>query len=876
VPGPLLATKLHVPQRRANGVSRRRLVDRLDDPVRLTLIAAPAGFGKTTLVTEWIAGIDSPVAWLSLDEGDDDAATFWSYLLTAIQNAAPGTATEALTLLGSGASAEDVLATLVNGLHRQSSVVVIVLDDLHAVENPVILSGLAFLIEALPSTARLVISSRTDPALPLGRLRARGDLAELRAAELRFTAAEASRYLTEAMGLEISAADADTLGGRTEGWIAALQLAAISLQSGEDPSAFVARFAGDDRFVVDYLIEEVMQRQPEALRTFLLETSILERLSAPLCDAVTETGGGSATLDRLDRANLFLVPLDTQRAWFRYHHLFAEMLRARLRDERPGRIPGLHLRASEWFEAHGDTAAAVGHALAAEAFDRAARLIKAASPEMHRQRQEVTLAAWFDALPADIVRADAELAIGYAGTLLSAGRTDGVDTLLGAAEATLGEASEGIIAVRRGAALYRAARALSTGDLPVAREQSARAVELAQGGAAIDRGSSAGLRGLVLWADGDLVGARLSWQTSLAELRAAGHLADALGGSIALGDILLALGRVRDAQELFTRALETAAASEPPLRGTADMHVGLAEVLRERGDPAGARRELEAAAALGEHAGLPQNRHRRRMALARLLMSEGDPAGAIPLLEGAQTLYTPDFFPEVRPIAALRARALLAAGRAAEAAEWASARRLSVDDDLTYLTEYDHITFARILLARAGEPTEALTLLRRLLPAAESGGRAGVALELHVLTALALQRARRSDEALDSLAAAVALAAAEGQVRVIADEGAPIAKLLAALARRDGVRPGLQLLLDAATGGRISPPVHELPDPLSDRELEVLRLLTSELSGPEIARHLVVSLNTVRTHTKSIYAKLGATSRREAVRRAAELGLVTA
>jgi LuxR family transcriptional regulator, maltose regulon positive regulatory protein len=869
VDGPLLATKLHAPARRASSIPRPRLVDRLRPRVRLVLVAAPAGFGKTSLLTEWLGSLDADirVAWLSLDERDDDAAQFWRYLLAAIDVAVPGVVGAASTLLTSGsAPSEAVLATLVNDLHVDGRELVVVLDDLHVIENPAVHAGLAFLVDHLPVNTRLVIASRADPPLPLPRLRVRGDLLELRGADLRFTTSEVASYLRDAMGLPLGADDVAALGDRTEGWIAALQLAALSLQGRSDASAFIAGFAGDDRFVVDYLVEEVLQRQPDDVRDFLLQTSILGRLSGDLCDAVTGVPGSAARLEALERANLFLVPLDDQREWYRYHHLFAEMLRARLLDEQPAAVAGLHARASAWFDRHGETADAILHALDAGAFARAAELIKAAAPAMQQQRREVTLAGWFELLPAEIVRADPELGVTFAGVLLSSGRTDGVERLLADAEAAAGNTSEGILALRRGIALYRAAQSLTRGDLAESLAQSAIAVELAADGSHLDRGSAYGIRGLSLWALGDLGAARATWAVSLDSLERAGHLSDVLGGSVAMVDILVALGRLTDAEEVSRRGLALGISTEPPLRGTADMHVSLAGVLRERGDLAGAREQLAAAEALGEYAGLPQNRHRRRVAAARLLASEGAPDAGIPLLDEALDVYTPDFFPEVRPIGSLRARLLLAAGDLDGARAWT--RRPA--GGRGYLDEFDAITRARVLLADGGDAVGALD---DLLTAAEDGGREVDVVELLVLRALALAAAKRTEEAVTALDRAVTLGEREGFVRVFADEGTPMARLLGALEKRNGATPYLRRLLAAITPPR--PATGALLDPLSDRELDVLRYLASELSGPEIARQLFVSLNTLRSHTKSIYAKLGATSRLEALRRATELGLLT-
>jgi LuxR family maltose regulon positive regulatory protein len=553
------------------------------------------------------------------------------------------------------------------------------------------------------------------------------------------------------------------------------------------------------------------------------------------------------------------------------------MLRARLLHERSDDVDELHVRASDWLRQHGHTSEAIAHAIDAAAFDRAADMITAAMPVMQQNRQEATLVRWLEMLPAETVRATPGLSLGFAGTLLSAGRTDGVDVLLRDAETALGGVSEGVRAIRGGIALYRAARALTIGDLETASTQAGVAVELAQEGSEIDRGSSAGLLGLVLWARGDLADARESWRASLESLYRAGHRSDMLGGSIAMADIQRAQGRLNDAHDTYRRALEVAADSEPPLRGAADMHVGMGDLLRERGDLEGAHHHLAAGEALGEYAGLPQNRHRRRIAAARLLLAEGDPASAISLLDEAERLYTPDFFPEVHPIPALRARAQLAAGRSDDAMEWVRRSGVGVDDELSYLREFEHVTLVRVLLADPGgtaQLADAGQLLERLLNAAEQGARGGSVIELQVLSSLAMQRAGRTEDSLDALRRAVALAEPEGYVRVFADEGEAIARLLAALAKRVGATGYLSGLHSAAVGaGRSSSATQGLIDPLSNRELDVMRLLMSELTGPEISRRLFVSLNTLRTHTKNIYAKLGVTSRREAVRRAIELGL---
>src|SRR5664279_2690495 len=437
---PLLETKLHVPRRRRGLVARTRLNERLRRAAEstLTLVSAPAGFGKTTLLAEWLAAAPADgrcAAWLSLDQRDNDPALFWTYLITALRTAAPGVGAGALSLLQSPQPPiEVVLASLVNDLHATPNDVVLVLDDYHVIDSRDVQDGMAFLLDHLPPQIHLVIAGRADPTLPLARLRGRGELVEIRAADLRFTPDEAAAYLNEVMGLVLTAREVAALEGRTEGWIAALQLAALSMQGRDDVTAFIAGFTGDDRYIVDYLADEVLHRQPEHVRQFLLQTSILGRLTGPLCDAVTGHEGGTAMLEALDRGNLFLVSLDDRRRWYRYHQLFADVLRTRLFDEQPAWVPDLHRRASDWYEHNGDRSEAIRHALAGEDFDRAASLIELAVPALRQGHQEVTALRWLRALPDEVIGRRPVLSVAYAWALLSIGELEDVERRLGDGE----------------------------------------------------------------------------------------------------------------------------------------------------------------------------------------------------------------------------------------------------------------------------------------------------------------------------------------------------------------------------------------------------------------------------------------------------------
>ena len=904
----LLDTKLYAPRRRTGLVSRPHLTDRvqLGTQSKLTLVSAPAGFGKSTLLAEWLGAAPAEgtgTAWLSLDPGDNQPFVFWTHVVAALQTAAPAVGAAMLTLLRSrDRSIEAVLAPLLNELNALPHDLVLVLDDYHTIDSPEIQDGMAFLLEHLPTQVHLVIASRADPALPLARLRAGGDLTEIRAVDLRFTPDEADAFLNGVMTLGLTAQDVAVLEGRTEGWIAAIQLAGLSMQGRDDVAGFIAQFAGDDRYIVDYLLEEVLQLQPEHVRTFLLETSILSRLNGSLSDAVTGRSGGKAMLEALERQNLLLVPLDDRREWYRYHHLFADVLEARLRDEQPGRVAELHSRATEWYEQEGERGEAIRHAIAGGDFGRAADLIELAMPASGRGRQEATLRRWLDALPDELIRDRPVLSNGYAGSILVRGETEGVESRLRDAERWLevmaagapGESVERPTAMvvadedafRRlpGAlAIHRAGLAHLRGDVPGTIAHARRALELIDADDDLGQGAASALLGLAYWTNGDLEAASSLYAGALGRIEKAGFRSDAIGVSLALADMRIAQGRLHDAMRTFERGLDLADDQGGlTLRGAADMHVGISEILRERDDLAGAAQHLQQAMDLGEANSLPQNPYRSRVAAAGIRQAEGDREGALRLLAEADRLYTTDYSPEVRPVGALKARVWIANGRLSEARSWARERDLSADDELDYVREFEHLALARLILAegvrdRSDETIgAAIGLLDRLLVAAEVGGRTGSVIEILVVQALARRAANDVPGALVSLDRAVALAEPEGYVRVVAGEGPAMTALLRLAAQQRDASSYLRRLLAATVTPAARAPLGQpLIEPLSERELDVLRLLESELDGPDIARQLTVSVATVRTHTRNIYAKLGVNSRRTAVRRAAELGLLS-
>jgi LuxR family maltose regulon positive regulatory protein len=865
----MLSTKLRIPVARRQLVPRTRLIEQLDfdaaAPPRLILVSAPAGFGKTTLLSAWLNAGSARVAWLSLDEADNDLRRFLTQLVASLQATGTDVGNDALALLETPRAipAEAVMTSLVNDLDQLPGQTVLALDDYHVIDGPEVHEAVTFLVEGLPPAASVAIATRSDPPLRLARLRSRGELLELRVADLRFTVAEAEAFLNAVMGLQLSSAQVSALDARTEGWAAGLQLAALSLRGLDDPDAFVEAFAGSHRFVLDYLVEEVLRRQPEEVRRFLLETAVLDQMNGALCDALTGVAGGQATLESLERNNVFVVALDDERRWYRYHHLFAGALRARLTAEQPDRVAALHEAASRWFADEGLLEEAVAHAIAAGASERAADLIEPALPALQRRRQDRALRGWLEALPDDVIRARSLLSAQFAWTRLVAGDLDGVERRLQDAERAL-EATpatdEQLRALPATIAVYRASAAQARGDADGTAAHARRALELAGPDDHFARIGGGGFLGLALWAAGDAESAVETFSDAVRSMHRAGNVADALGATVPLADMWMARGQPATARRLYERALEH---SGPVLSTTGDLHAGLADVLREHGELDAAEQHLATSKALGEHASLLENRYRWFTAMAGVRRARGDLDGAAELLDQAEAVYLPGFFPDVRPIHALRARIRIAQGRLDEAADWA---REHTAGEPSYLTECTQLTLARLLIAR-GSIRDALALLERLRGAAADTGRAGSVVEITVLLALAHHAQGERDHALAAIGRALADAVPAGYVRLFLDEGAPMEELLHAAAVRDAHAQHVRALL-----GELERDAS--PEGLSARELEVLRLLATSLSGPEISRQLYVSLNTLRTHTKHIFTKLDVNSRQAAVRRAGELGLL--
>ncbi len=911
MPEILLRTKLFIPPLRPNLVRRPHLIERLNQGLELghilTLVSAPAGFGKTTLVSEWVAGGDRPAAWLSLDEGDNDFNRFLVYLVAAMQTVSAdiGGGTSGMLHSPQQPSTESILTSLINDITAIPDRTILILDDYHIIDSASVDNVLAYLLEHLPPQLHLVITTRSDPKLTLARYRARGQLTELRAADLRFASSEADGFLNRMMSLNLSAEEVTALETRTEGWIAGLQLAALSIQGREEVTGFIRTFAGDNRYIVDYLTEEVLKRQPQPIRSFLLKTAIIDRLCGPLCDAVTGQEDGTAMLEALERGNLFVVPLDDKRQWYRYHHLFADVLQTLSKEEQPNEVPPLHRRASKWYEQNGLLADAIRHALAAKDFERAADLVELTWPEMDWSFQSATWLDWAKALPDELVCARPVLSVGLAWALLNVGELEAGEAHLNDAERWLdapvitdekpSASSAKMVVVdeeqfRSLPATIASARAYyaqALRDVPGTVKHARRALDLLSEDDLLVRGRLAVLLGLAYWSEGDLEAAYTSFADAMTSFQTAGNILFAISFTFMLAEIRMAQGRLHEARSIYERSLQLARQHDDSVHeGVGDLHLGLSELSREQGDLGAARQYLLRSEELGEQGEV--HRYHWCRAGARMKSAQGDLDGALDLLDEADRwLHIRTPIPDVRPISAMKTGIWVLQGRLTEALSWVRERGLSVDDELNYLNEFEYLTFARVLIAHYESDSVkssingALQLLHRLLKAAEDGGRTGSAIEILVVTALAYQAQGDVPLALVALENALTLAEPEGYVRIFVDEGTPMKQLLLETGAR-GIRPDYTSKLLAGFREKEqrkrshhtnSPALQQLAEPLSQRELEVLRLLKTELSGPEIARELAIALSTVRTHTQNIYSKLGVSNRLEAIRKAEELGV---
>lgn len=885
----ILRTKIFCPPTRHGLVLRPRLTNKLTAGLRgkLTVISAPAGFGKTTLLSEGLNNIPQPVAWVSLDKDDNDSGRFWSYFISALQTVNAGIGQNALAALQSLPAPEivSILTTLINDISDTDEDIAVVLDDYHVIEAGPIHEAMTFLIDHLPSQIHLVITTRADPPLPLSRLRGRGELIELRADDLRFTLDETAAFLNEVMSLGLSDSYIAVLEECTEGWIASLQMAALSMREREDIPDFIRTFSGTHRFVMGYLADEVLQCQQPAIQSFLLETSILDRLSGPLCNAVTERGDSQQILEHLETANLFTQSLDDERKWFRYHHLFSDLLRHQLTKAHPDLPPNLHRRASEWFEGAGLMVEAINHALAAKDFNRAARLIELVVVPMIITGGSVsTVKKWLDQLPEKLLTERPRLCLGLAFFHLGTGQLDKMNEALLAAESRLDddEAGRSICPITDAAEIrgyvigLRGALAWLGGDTSQAIQLCREAIEyLPDCPPAVGCLLNFNL-GTAYWLIGELTAASHYLGTAIGLSQRASNFYLSLISMAFLADVQVKQGHLREADGTCREALRLGIqwGGGEPLHATSCAYICLAQILYQRNEV------NEAMGCMARGMELSNQVMESTIALLGFpsaeLLNELQQTGSTvtkALHEIEELAQTSDNVILSGMANAWLARLSLAHDDLTTAARWLESAKdkLASDTAPRGWLEFLKLTLARFRLAR-GEVDGLPDLLEELCKEAEAGGRTGNVIEVRILQSLSLQSQGEIDQALASLEAALTLAEPEGYIRIFVDEGEPMAKLLRRALSR-GIMPqySTRLLASFPVAKEEGAQRTKL---LTARELEVLRLVADGLSNKEIADKLIIGIGTVKKHTNSIYSKLGTYKRTPAVLRAQELGLL--
>jgi LuxR family maltose regulon positive regulatory protein len=898
----------------------------------LTLVSAPAGFGKTTIVVEWLGGLGETnstdptptyptagrqTAWLSLDENDNDLARFLTYVVAALNQLAGGAISIGKGALGMLHSpqpppAEEVLIALINDIAVMAEGIILVLDDYHVIDSPSVNQALAFLLDHVPSQLHVVIATREDPGLPLARLRARGLLTEVRAAHLRFSPSEAADFLNHVMGLNLSPEEIDALESRTEGWIAGLQLAALALQGkragpgGKNAAAFIDSFSGSHHFVLDYLIEEVIEQQPENIQAFLLQTAALDRLNGSLCDALTNQGNGRETLQRLERTNLFIIGLDDERLWYRYHHLFADLLRRRLHQKHPDWLPELNQKASEWNERNGFAAEAIEYALRAKNYARAARVLEGQLDAFWGSGKHRELQRWLSALPEEVIFSRPHLAVFQARYQCNNGQVDAAERTLAAAEQALSASAKGTqdgqpdeqhaitatdrVKLQGRVAATRALMSSYQGDVPGIIQNAHQALGLLPDDDLTWRSVTALTLGNAHGFMGDMIGAYEARYEALQSCQAAGDVYFITIAYLQLAITLREQGRLQQTVAICQQQYEFAVENGLSQTTVAGWLLAVwGETLAEMNDLDGAVKRAEEGFALAEHGRDLQMLGWSFMCLVRTLFSRGDLAEAEKIIRQMESRGRESQIPPwiASQMAGWQARIWLAQNNLEAATRWAIERGLDTGAEVrplqqvTFFSLFDYLVLARVLIAQERLP-EVASLLQLLLKAAEAGGRTSRAVEILILQALVLRSQDEDGRALSALKHALTLAEPEGFVRIFADEGGPAARLLQEALDR-GIVPGYaRRLLAAFPGGEpADDEAKSLPtgqvgliEPLSERELEVLQHVAAGLTNREIAARLYLSLNTIKVHTRNIYGKLGVNSRTQAVARSRELGIL--
>lgn len=907
----LLKTKLHNPPIRPDLVPRPTLMERLNAGLhrKLTLVSAPAGSGKTTLISAWLHSSDRASTWLSLDEGDNDPVRFFAYLIAALQviQKDTGNILQRLLETAPAMTPESMATILINDLEACEPFV-LVLDDYHAVSEPAIHGALAFLLERQPARMHLAVTTRHDPPLPLSRLRGRNQLTEIRQPDLRFSREETAVFLHQATSMELGPTEIATLEQRTEGWVTGLQLAALALQGHDRES--VARtirdFSGQHHFVLDYLADEVLMYQPQALQGFLLQTSILERMCGALCDAIMDAGDwrlegegapssmapvtGQETLHQLESGNLFVVPLNDERTWYRYHGLFSDLLRARLQEGAPGRVPELHRRAAAWYEANELPAEAVHHALASGDSSLAASTIERAITQVATwSRIEVaTLLGWLRALPSDIRRTRPRLELFAARALFSSGQTEAASHALDDLEASLrvDPSNPDAEQVLRTILADRGSYAVVYGEVQQAEAFTLQFLDQVEERDTNSQIRAAATLGMAYYRSGNLSRAGQAFTQAIRITRAEGMTFAAVPLVCNLAEVQLSRGKLRLATQTLGEAMEMGTVNGTRTSLTGFVWLELGKILYEQNDLPAAEQHLLEALELLDRGGIAEAFGSMHALLARVKQAQGDTAAAQEAIQLAVQTAQGSSIPRLCILAAAyQAQIWLAQGKVALARQWAHDYRQV--GETQYLREFEDLTLAQVLLDDR-QPDEALALLDELLPKAEAAGRMDSVIKCQALRALALQAIEMQDQAFNALTSVLPLAEPEGYVRTFVDCGRRMCTLLEGTARH-GIAPAYIARLVAAfeypgqqQAGGIQAP-HSglrkttdppLVEPLTNREMEVLHLLAEGLSNAEIMGRLVISLPTVKSHTRNIYGKLDVHDRKAAVHRARELGII--
>jgi LuxR family maltose regulon positive regulatory protein len=888
---PILFTKLHMPPTRPGIVLRRRLIEQLAEGLhgRLTVISASAGYGKTTLVTEWLATCDRPVAWLSMDEGDNEPARFLTYLTAALQTIAPSSGEGVFALLQSPQSPpiESIITALLNEIIAIPYPFILVLDDYHVVDAGPIDHAIAMLIEQMPPQMHVIMTTRQAPRLPLARLRARNQLAEVRASDLRFTSSEAAEFLTRVMGLNLSNNDITLLESQTEGWIAGLQLAALSMKGHEDPASFVQSFTGSHRFVMDYLVEEVLQQQPSSIQAFLLRTSILERLSGPLCDAVLcseddehqpPSPSGQQLLEFLERANLFIVPLDNERQWYRYHHLFADLLRIRLHQnialnagDGVSQVARLHTRASKWYEEHGQELDAFHHAGEAGDHRRAARLVEGNGLPLLFRGAVYPVMKWLDSLSNKDRDEMPSLWVMHASAMLMVGQLTAVEQKLQAAEQALqtAEPDDNNRDLLGHISAIRASLAVSTHQADTIITESLRALEYLHPHNLPVRTATNWALGYAYYLQGDRIAARKAYTEALTSSQMIGHAIISIMATLGLGHIHETENELEKALQSYRRVLTIT--GDSPIPVACEAHLGLARIFYEWNDLDRAKQHGEQSVHLAKQFDSTDRVVAGEVLLAKVKLAEGEKNGAAALLAKAELLACQHHYTQQLPtIVDTLVLVRLQQGD------------MPAADDLAQKHER-RLSQARVQWAQR-DVAGALALLGRLKEDADSAEQKNEQLKVRVLLSVVLQASGEKSRASQILAEALRMAEPGGFIRSFVDEGRLMHRLLCEAAATGMKQPYLDQLLAAYTIEGFELDVERaqqkldepemLIEPLSERELEVLRLIADGRSNLEISKRLFLALSTVKGHNRMIFDKLQVTRRTEAVARARKLGLL--